>query len=117
MNERTLIYATGGVAVADVRFNTAYSTVLAAGVFPQGTPLSASDSKVQVGWTAGIGGEWAMDRDWTFGAEYRHVDLGSRTVNTGFVDTFTAAFFAPNVASVRYTVDQVTVRASWHPWH
>jgi len=68
-------------------------------------------------WTAGVGGEWAYSRDLSFGAEYRHIDLGARTVNTGWVDTFVLAFFPPNSSAVHYTIDQVTARVNWHPWH
>jgi outer membrane immunogenic protein len=113
---QTLLYATGGLAAADVRLNTAYTTVLGPGLLAEGTNLTASDRARMTGWTAGVGGEWMFNRNWSFGIEYRHVDLGSRGVNTGWVDTSNVPFFAPNTASLHYTEDQVTVRANWH-WH
>jgi hypothetical protein len=44
-------------------------------------------------------------------AEYRHSDFGRQTCLLGF-DTDAPA--APIFGSVKYTADQVTVRANWH---
>jgi outer membrane immunogenic protein len=88
--DQFLIYGTGGTAFADVNA-TACS----------GAGFCVSDSQTRTGWTAGVGGEWAV---WTtpagaltFKAEYLHVDLGNGTffsppirVGTGTFDSRSA---------------------------
>jgi outer membrane immunogenic protein len=67
--DRFFFYGTGGAAFADEGVNVCPP----AGCF--------TDSQVRTGWTAGVGGEWAV---WTvpagtltFKVEYLHVDLGT----------------------------------------
>jgi outer membrane immunogenic protein len=112
-NDRTLIYATAGLATASARLRTAYAEVQPA---PAPAPLAASDTEQMFGWTVGIGAEWAWSRDLTFGAEYRHVDLGGHGFNTGIVDANLIGFVGSNSGSMHYTVDQVTARVNWRPW-
>lgn len=70
-----LIYATGGVAFADVKDN--------ASVFG-GAPLiqvgTFDISKTKTGYTAGGGIEYLIDPRWTVRAEGRYVDLGKTNV-------------------------------------
>jgi outer membrane immunogenic protein len=64
-----LIYATGGLAIAEVRRSD---------VFVLPTSINAaSDRSMLTGWTAGIGVEWAFAPNWSVKAEYLYVDLGS----------------------------------------
>jgi outer membrane immunogenic protein len=72
---RTLIYATGGLAVQDVRFK-------------QSVFFSASGSTAQgwgreqaVGWTVGGGLEHAIAGSWSVKLEYLYVDLPDVTAN------------------------------------
>jgi outer membrane immunogenic protein len=67
--DRFFFYGTGGVAFA----NEGVNVCPPAGCF--------TDSQIRTGWTAGVGGEWAV---WTvpagtltFKVEYLHVDLGT----------------------------------------
>jgi outer membrane immunogenic protein len=60
-------YVTGGFAAGR---NTFTFTAPLAG-------LTASDSAIQTGWTAGAGLEYGVSGGWTVRAEYLHVDLGS----------------------------------------
>jgi outer membrane immunogenic protein len=83
------LYGTGGLAVGDVRSNTNVTF----GTFPvlpvyNGAVHIGSGSSWQVGWTAGVGGEYALNSNWSVKAEYLYVDLG----------TFT--YFSPLVAAV-----------------
>ena len=71
-----LLYVTGGLAVADVSVANAFSDNVASGGFP-GATGSSSNSTTKAGWVLGIGGEMALDRNWSLKAEYLHVDLGS----------------------------------------
>jgi outer membrane immunogenic protein len=73
-----LIYGTGGAAFAN------------ASVLVCGAVECASDSQIQLGWTAGAGVEWAVwtgpGGTWTFKVEYLHADLGSgRYINPPIV--------------------------------
>jgi outer membrane immunogenic protein len=69
----TLLYVTGGVAFADLRYR--YSTAA--------TPVeSFSDTKA--GWTLGAGAEFAFSPAWSTRLEYRYTDFGSIT-NTSLI--------------------------------
>jgi outer membrane immunogenic protein len=62
-----LLYATGGLAyggLEDTVDITGFGTL--------------RTSRTAVGWTAGIGAEWAFAQNWTARLEYRHIDLGSK---------------------------------------
>jgi outer membrane immunogenic protein len=76
-----LIYATGGAAYGEVR-NSGSATI---SCFQAGGICNFSNfgsSSNRVGWTAGAGFEAAIGGNWSFKAEYLHVDLGS--VDTAF---------------------------------
>lgn len=62
--DRTLIYATGGAAFADIK-----NTYLGPAGF-------ASTSRSRVGWTVGGGVEYAITNNWSVRAEYRYTDYG-----------------------------------------
>jgi len=61
--DRWLPYVTAGAAFGDVKATS-----------PAGTQTS-----VKVGWTAGLGVEWAFLQSWTAKIEYLYADLGSGT--------------------------------------
>jgi outer membrane immunogenic protein len=68
--DRLLVYATGGLATANVEYSTAY--------FLTTHPLgSGSLSETRVGWTVGAGVEYALDRNWSTKLEYLYADLGN----------------------------------------
>ncbi len=90
--DRWLVYATGGLAVGQVKFD-GFATAIGA---PQGNvgcaPInpvagtcalaSISNSVTKAGWTLGAGIEGAFAGNWSWKVEYLHVDLG--TVNSTF---------------------------------
>lgn len=65
-----LLYGTGGLAVANVKANFLFTDTFAAAT------ESASISTTRYGWTAGVGGEYALMNGWSIKAEYLYVDLG-----------------------------------------
>lgn len=65
-----LVYLTGGWAYGGVK--SSYSAGIAGG-----PGVSGSVSKTMSGWAAGVGTEYAITPDFSFRAEYLHVDLGS----------------------------------------
>jgi outer membrane immunogenic protein len=72
--DRVFLYATGGIAFTRVTMEANFVPSLGgcvgggACLFP---PSAGSDSKILVGGTIGAGGAYALDRNWSIGAEYR----------------------------------------------
>jgi outer membrane immunogenic protein len=60
--DRFLPYVTGGLAVGDINANVANV---------------GSATTTNVGWTAGLGVEYAISKNWSTKVEYLHVNLGS----------------------------------------
>lgn len=82
--DKALLYATGGVAIGDVRYSNTY-----VGFSPLGSGFefeAATASQTRVGWTAGAGIDYAITPNWIVSAEYLHVDLGSVSAS-GLVTT------------------------------
>jgi outer membrane immunogenic protein len=71
--DRTLVYATGGLAIASVK------TTLN-DVYPSGL-VTTTSTPTYVGWTVGGGVEVALWSNWSAKAEYLYVDLGSKQNN------------------------------------
>lgn len=84
-----LLYGTGGLAIGEVSAEESAEFQIGSAV-----PFSydGSTSSTNVGWTAGGGMEYGLDR-WSLGAEYLYVDLGdaewSGNFNTEVPDTLT----------------------------
>lgn len=69
--DRVQVYATGGMAVAAVKYE-------ADDFVNNGTDYT--ETKTRVGWTVGGGVEWALpDPRWSVKAEYLYVNLGNQT--------------------------------------
>ena len=68
-----LLYATGGLAVTDVQVSNSFSST------PGGVVVTGASSRSDTltGYAVGGGLEWAMNRNWSFKAEYLFVDFGS----------------------------------------
>jgi outer membrane immunogenic protein len=103
-----LLYGTGGLAYGEVGLSgTSVSTVITTrndGTSLPSTTVTAkgfAGSAVNLGWTAGAGIEGALANNWTWKAEYLHMDLGSLSV------TGTAATGATFTASSKFTDDIV----------
>ena len=65
-----LVYGKAGLAAGRVE------SVLTNGLEP-GPPAILQERTWQVGWTAGLGVEYAITKNWVLGAEYNYYDLGS----------------------------------------
>jgi outer membrane immunogenic protein len=71
-----LLYATGGAAIAEVKGNFNFTDTFAAAT------ESAAFRDTRLGWTAGVGTEYAFGGGWSLKAEYLYVDLGRSTVTS-----------------------------------
>ena len=72
--DRVLIYGTGGLAWADINYKIK-------GVNNEsGLNFNESDKSFRAGWTAGGGLAWAIDDNWSIGAEYLYVNFGEYNV-------------------------------------
>jgi opacity protein-like surface antigen/outer membrane protease len=73
-DDRTLIYATGGVALAGITTTTSLS-------FPGfTTAFTGASSDLRVGWTAGVGLEYALTAELSAKLEYLYFDVGGSAV-------------------------------------
>jgi outer membrane immunogenic protein len=77
--DRTLIYATGGLAYGDVRNSVNFFGTAGQ---PQ---FTGSTSSVETGYTVGGGIEHAFLPNWTVKGEYLFYDLGRNTVNVAVI--------------------------------
>ena len=93
VNDRWAFYATGGLAVGEVKINGANTAIALIGNNPVGcSPVNFvatacpfgtfSNRETRVGWTLGAGVEGMISANWSWKAEYLHVDLGK--VGTSF---------------------------------
>jgi outer membrane immunogenic protein len=84
-----LFYGTGGLAYGHVKYSYSQTNV----PFGGAVNIRTSDSKVEVGWTAGAGIERAWG-PWTARVEYLYFDLGSRELSAQH-NLAPAVFFLP----------------------
>ncbi|WBL79946.1 outer membrane beta-barrel protein [Bradyrhizobium xenonodulans] len=94
--DKALFYATGGVAIGDVRYSNNY-----VGFSPLGAGFefeAATVSQTRVGWTVGAGIDYAITPHWIVSGEYLHVDLGSVSTSA-LVTTGNAATATFNVST------------------
>jgi len=78
--DNLMLYATAGAALAKVTFNhdfAAYSGFLLVDAYLE----DFSETQTRLGWVAGAGIEYALDDNWSVGAEYTYTDLGSMSVS------------------------------------
>ena len=75
-----LVYATGGVAVSQIKYTSSHSetTTIAAG--------SRSTNPIKLGWVAGLGVEWAWSQRWSVKAEYLYTRIASVSTDYGVTD-------------------------------
>jgi outer membrane immunogenic protein len=71
---RLLIYLTGGFAYGSVNYSAA-TDFQPAGKYD----YSASYNKIKMGWTAGAGAEWVLQKNFSLKAEYLYYDLGDES--------------------------------------
>jgi outer membrane immunogenic protein len=103
-SDRVLLYATGGLAVGEVKSTSLVGTTIS--VVPSFGPGAtttagaalATGTTTRAGWTVGAGVEGLIAPNWTAKLEYLYVDLG--TLNNTFVGL---GAFAPLLTSSHVT--------------
>jgi len=78
-----LLYATGGLAYGSVDTTITGNTA---------NTLRASNTNTRVGWAAGAGAEYALNRSLSLRLEYLHTDLGQADLSGVALDTNTYAW-------------------------
>lgn len=113
-SDRVLLYATGGLAVGEVKSTSLVGTTttvvpsFGAGATASSAAALASASTTRTGWTVGAGIEGAFAANWTARLEYLYVDLG--TLNNNFVGL---GAFAPLLTSSHVTDNIVRVGVNY----
>ena len=104
-DRKLLLYGTGGYAVGQI--NSTY--VL--GITGVAAPLAVADiSGTRSGWTAGGGGEYHIDRNWSVKLEYLYLDLGRNSANGAA--TVNAPPVTVNLADFRFIFNSATVNTA-----
>lgn len=74
--QNVLFYATGGLAVGQVKYSDSRFVSF------NGSLFAGSSDETKVGWTVGGGAEMMLSPQWSVKVEYLHVDLGKTSYTT-----------------------------------
>lgn len=105
LSDRALAYATGGLATGRIKTQFVVDDIFgpAPGNYRMGT-----ESRAAVGWTAGMGAEFAYDNTISFKTEYLHADLGRHTLFSGTLGG------RPATVSQRLTIHSLRAGVNFH---
>jgi outer membrane immunogenic protein len=114
-------YGTGGAAFGRVR-STARILYAADAFFLSTDDFQGSTTNSRVGWAAGGGLEYAFGNNWSFKAEYLHVDLDTISYRTicvaGATGCGPASGFATDVSvRLRENIVRVGLNYRWGGWN
>jgi len=101
--DRVLVYARGGVALADDKYDVIGSFT--------GAPYSFEGLDLRLGWVAGGGVEWAFSRHWSANFEYDYYQFG----HNGVLMSDSINGFAGNM-DVKQSIQVVKVGLNFHIW-
>jgi len=90
--DRALLYGLVGWAWANERHENACNTCGAGGV-----ATLAISPEVMNGWTVGVGGEYALTRNWSAFAQYNYIDFGTWGSNFNNVPAVILPTFTENI--------------------
>jgi outer membrane immunogenic protein len=103
-NNALLLYFAGGVSFGHAEL---VATTTRDGVGSS----SVSSSKTLTGWNVGGGLEYAIDRSWSVGAEYRYTDFGSITIDAPAV--VFPAVTGPRTANADFRTSDARLRLNY----
>lgn len=98
--DRSLVYATAGLAVGEFSFRDFCD-------WCSPPSVSGSMNQTRVGWTVGAGWQYALDDRWSIRTEYRYTDFGSETEDVSEYWTNAAGFpqsFKDSIDLTNHTV-------------
>jgi len=103
--DRLLVYATGGLAIADDRESAAatkaYYFYYPVGPSETNGVWNGAQTKTLTGGAIGLGAEYAFDEHWRLGAEWRYANFGRGDFSaTGLTTVSYKAGFSENLALV-----------------
>jgi len=93
--DNSLLFATVGIAIGNGTSVTSPATVGSTG----------TDTKTFVGWTVGVGAEYAVNENIRLKAEYSYTDLGTRASSIGTVSPTNAFAGRPTFQSVKVGIN------------
>jgi outer membrane immunogenic protein len=121
--DKALFYVKGGAAFVNAEFNSHYvgancSTTRRNGSCGPKNPskFDFDTSDTLVGWTIGVGVEYALSQNWSLKAEYQHFDFGAMSLDYKGKYTFNEAGDTSRLvghADIALTVDAVKVGVNY----
>jgi len=93
--DNSLFFTTGGIAIGNGTSTTSPATV--------GT--TGTDTQTFVGWTVGLGAEYAFNQNVRLKAEYSYTDLGSRTSPVGTFSVTDAFIGRPTFQTIKVGIN------------
>lgn len=102
-HDNWLLYATGGVAVTDLKVNQNLALIAP-------FTFATAASSTRVGWAVGAGAEYAVGANWSVKAEYLHVDFGSLSATGTLTPGFAGLTYG---STTRLTADLARVGANY----
>jgi outer membrane immunogenic protein len=98
--DRWMLYSKGGVGFVNDRYNIAD----AAGTY------NFDGVETRLGWTAGVGVEWALWDDWSVKLEYDYYGFGTRNVT--FIEQ--SAAFPSGPENIKQTIQTIELGLNFH---
>ena len=117
--DRWMLYGVGGPAWAHNKYVIQNLTFFGNPVnfcVGGGTAIGCNPagSDTRLGWTLGIGLEWAFAKSWTAGLEYAHYDFGSRSVTLTDYHGDPLTNIASGPVDVKQQIDTVKLSINYH---
>ena len=98
--DRWMLYGKGGVGFVNDRYNVADAF----------TTYNFDGVETRLGWTAGVGVEWALWDDWSVKLEYDYYDFGTRNVT--FIEENGA--FPSGPENIKQTIQAIKLGLNFH---
>ncbi len=98
--DRWMLYGKGGVGFVNDRYNIADAF----------TTYNFDGVETRLGWTAGVGVEWALWDDWSVKLEYDYYGFGTRNVT--FIEE--SALFPSGPENIKQTIQTIKLGLNFH---
>jgi outer membrane immunogenic protein len=111
--DRAMLYGLGGVAWAHDKYAVQGLAFWGAGnsfnfcgpSIPSSVPCNPTGTETRLGWTVGVGLEWALADSWSVLFEFNHYDFGTRSVTLTDPNGFVGPVSGP--VDVKQRIDAV----------